>query len=71
MSISPTGQNESEVSAMQQFRLRNQNGFEVVLLNYGASIQSIRVPTPHGPVDNREVMINADGFTPVKENMIP
>lgn len=51
MSNTPTQRVTSEASNIQQFRLRNQSGFEVMLLNYGATIQSIRVPAPGGFID--------------------
>jgi hypothetical protein len=41
-------QDASRASDIRQFRLRNTSGFEVVLLNYGATIQSVRVPAPGG-----------------------
>jgi aldose 1-epimerase len=51
MSKAPAKQEASRASDIRQFRLRNKSGFEVVLLNYGATIQSVRVPAPGGFID--------------------
>ncbi|MCP4044574.1 MAG: galactose mutarotase, partial [Gammaproteobacteria bacterium] len=51
MPITASKQETSRASDIRQFRLRNKSGFEVALLNYGATIQSIRVPLPDGSID--------------------
>jgi len=39
------------LSPIEVFTLKNRNGMEVSLLNYGASIQSIKVPDRHGQIE--------------------
>jgi aldose 1-epimerase len=49
--MAPSKQETNRASDLRQFRLRNKSGFEVVLLNYGATVQSVRVPAAGGFID--------------------
>lgn len=52
----------SKNSTLQSSRLQAENGLDVSLLNYGATLQSLLVPTANGPVEVLLTYPNAEDY---------